>query len=125
MKTYLDNTIDTVNKVSLNEIKKHARDNGKKVSRKLTELFKDCAITEEDTSYLVGIIFVLESLILSEKMRDTRLTDLAQNEVENLAMELYLSMEQRRSNGNGYMEMCVVANNIIDEHLSRDQKVIK
>ena len=126
-KICLDEKIDAINKLSLNKIKEFARENEEKVSTQLTKLFKDqdCLITEENILDLVGTIFLIESLILSEKMRDKRLTDLDQNGVENLAMELYLSIEQKRSSGHGYTEMGVVANNIIDEHLSKDQKGIQ
>lgn len=73
-------------------------------------------------SYLTEITFVIESLILSEKMRDPRLTNLDQDDVENLAKALYLTMEHMRSEGNGYMEMTDAANKIIDERLNCDDK---
>lgn len=67
---------------------------------------------------LVGITFVLEALILSEKIRDFRLTNLEQGQVKSLAIELYLSVEKMRNEGEGYMEMGDATNQIISKHLS-------
>jgi len=67
----------------------------------------------------VGIVFIIETLILSKNMRDKRLTDLEQEPVEKLVRELYIVLENLRYQGEGYMEMSDSANNIIDKHLSK------
>ena len=69
-------------------------------------------------SDVIYIAFVIEALILSENMRDERLTYLDQEDVEQLTMELYLHVDKLRGEGEGYMEMGDAANNIIDKHLS-------
>jgi hypothetical protein len=53
----------------------------------------------------------------NKNLRDHRLTQLSQEEVEPLAHELYLALEQRRSWGDGYYEMGDIANEIILKYL--------
>ncbi len=69
-------------------------------------------------SDVIYIAFVIEALILSDNMRDKRLTYLDQEDVEKLAMDLYLNVDKMREEGDGYMEMGDAADNIIDKHLS-------
>ncbi len=115
----VDVKMDAISNLSINDIEKAASINNDMPLVRLTRLFKGSAMTENEIMDLVGITFVLEALILSEKMRDTRLTDLEQDQVENLAMELYLHVDKLRGEGEGYWEMGDAANNIIDKHLSR------
>ena len=75
-------------------------------------------MTEDRILDSVGVSFIIETLILSEKMRDKRLTDLDQDKVESLATELYHYVEIMRSDGEGYLEICNSANNIIENILS-------
>lgn len=69
----------------------------------------------------VAITFIIEALILSEKMRDERLTNLDQEEVENLSRELYTTLETMRSKWEGYFEMTEAVNSIIEEYLEVTQ----
>jgi len=81
-------------------------------------------LTQDEILDLVGVTFVIEALILSENMRDARLTDLDQGQVENLTSELYHSLEIMRSAGEGYIEMSDSANNSIDKHLSERDHIL-
>lgn len=117
-KSSLDVKIDAINELETSDIEKAANDNQSRPYKRLVKLFEDSAMTENEILDLVGITFVLETLILSEKMRDKKLTDLSTKQVENLTMELYLSLERRRSYGDAYSEMRELANEVISKHLS-------
>ena len=114
----LDVKIDAINELETSDIEKAANDNQSRPFTRLVKLFEDSAMTENEILDLVGITFVLEALILSEKMRDEKLTNLSQEEVEDLSLELYLSLERKRGIGDSYSEMCEIANKIIRKHLS-------
>ena len=114
----LDVKIEAISELKTSDVAIVANENKSRPYEKLTYLFKGSEITEEEILDLVGILFILESLILSEKMRDVELTNLDQGQVENLAMELFLLLERKRSRGNGYSEMCETANEVISKHLS-------
>ena len=110
--------VEAIAKLKTSDIEKVLDEDHDNIYKRLMKLFKDDDLTKEEILDLVGIIFVIESLILSERMRDVKLTNLEQGEVENLAMELYLVVERRRSRGDGYGEMCEIANEVISKHLS-------
>ena len=114
--------INALNKVSFVDIEKVSNEIVNPTYIKLTKLFKDSTMREDDILNLVRIIFVIEALILTDLMRDERLNDLDKDEVESLALELYLTLEKERSIGGGYMQLCDASNNILDEHLSRVEK---
>ena len=114
----LDVKMDVISSPSTADIKKEASVNNDMTEKRLTRLFKGSAITEKKVLDLVSVIFVLEVLIYREKMRDFRLTDLEKKEVENLAIELYLIIEEMRNEIEGHIDLSGDTNKIIDNQLS-------
>ena len=111
-----DIKVDAISSLSTAGIKKEA---GVDIEiTRLIKLFKCYAITEKKVLDLVCVAFVLEALILTEKMRDFRLTDLEKKEVENIAIELYQSIEEMRNEMEGDIGICKAADKIIEKQLS-------
>ncbi len=108
---------DCVNMDRISEVAK-MQDLG--IFEKLEKVYEGIPMTHSELKDLQILLFVIEAIILSEGMRDERLTDLNQDEVENMAFEIYLKVGVIRSQlgGCGYMEMGEGTNEVIKEHLS-------
>ncbi len=87
---------------------------------KLAEVYEGINISFRELLQIPILLFEIESMILCDGMRDTRLSDLNHSEVESLAFEMFLKVGITRSQhgGCGYMEMGECANRVIEKHLS-------
>lgn len=119
IKSMFDIKNNSINKLSYSDIETISKESVNTTFTKLTKLFKNSDMTEDGILDIVSITFIIEALTLSELMRDERLSDLEQEQVESLALELYLTLEKEKSEGGGYIQLCDAVNHIIDKHLSR------
>ena len=104
--------------ISFNDIDEISKSDIRGTILRLEKLFNRNDMTKDKILDLVGTIFVIESLILNDFMRDERLSDLNEHDVEKLAFNLYLTLEKERLGGGGYYRLCDAADNIFDEYFS-------
>lgn len=91
------------------------------VLEKLEKIYEDVPISRSDLVSLQILLVVIESIIQSEGMRDERLTDLNQEELEDMALEMYLKIEVIGSlYGYSYGDMGKCVNEVIKKRLSAD-----
>ncbi len=89
------------------------------IPEKIQSLYRGIPMTHSQLKDIQFLLFVLEAIVLSDGIRDKRLSDLGQSQLEDLVFDLFFSVEIERCELAGYGEMGDVANEVIEKHLSR------
>ncbi len=101
------------------KITKVAQNQDLSIPEKILSLYADIPMTHDQLKDIQFLLFVLEAIVLSDGMRDKRLSNLDQSQLEDLVFDLFFSVEIERCELAGYGEMGDVANEVIEKHLSR------
>ena len=91
------------------------------VLEKLEKIYEDVPISRSELIRLKLLLFAIESIIQSEGMRNEKLTNLNQEELEDMALEMYLKIGLIGSlDGYSYIDMGECVNEVIRKRLSAD-----